>query len=136
VRYSPLTLSIIEPPPGEPLDADGNGILSTVDALVVINFLGRYGTTTLDQLAETVIGPGSEGEEAAAVGLDAMRRYDTSGNGVISALDALVVINGLGRQTLANEMAEGMQVGIGIDTLIEDDDDDNVPQVVATLDRG
>jgi hypothetical protein len=125
VRYSPLTFSIIEPPPGEPLDADGNGILSAVDALVVINFLGRYGTTTLDQLAETVIGPGSEGEEAAAVGLDAMRRYDTSGNGIISPLDALVVINGLGRRTLADEMAEGMQVGIGIDTLIEDDDDDD-----------
>ena len=49
---------------------------------------------------------------------------DTNGSGDITALDALVIVNGLQQQAIADEMAAGEQVGFAITTLIADDDDD------------
>ena len=112
VRYTALDLTIVEAADGGHLDADGNGEVSAADALVVINFLGRFGTTDLDSLEATVSGVGAEGEQSDSDKLLAMRRYDTTGNGTISSLDALVIINGLTRLALVNDVAEA-----------EDDDD-------------
>jgi hypothetical protein len=56
----------------DPLDTSGDGVVSAIDALLVINWLNgtRSDTVTMDQL-------------------------DTDGNGLISPLDALLVINRL-----------------------------------------
>jgi hypothetical protein len=123
VLYTPTTLSIVATLGEHHLDADGNGDVTAGDALVVINFLGRYGTTDLERLAETVLGSTAEGEQVSPLRLEAMRRFDTSRNGTISALDALMVINGLGRQSLINEMAES-----------EDDDTPLDPALLPPLD--
>ena len=64
-----------------------------------------------------------EGDGSTAADIAAMRRFDINRSGVISALDALFAINALGRRAIASEIAEGMQVGMQIDTLIDDDDE-------------
>ncbi len=125
VRYTSLTLDIVEAPASDPLDADGSGFLTAADALVVINFLGRYGTTSLEDLVQRVGAARGEGEEMTDQEISKMRRYDTNGSGEITALDALVVINGLERQSIANELAAGQQVSFAFGTLLDDDDDDD-----------
>ncbi len=126
VRYTSLTLRIVEaaqidPPDGDPLDADGNGQVTAADALVVINFLGRFGSMSLEQLSDRVMAARGESEQSPVDDLLAMRRYDTSGNGTITALDALVVINGLGRQALVADAERGGGM---------DDDDDEMESAV------
>jgi hypothetical protein len=136
LRYTPLSLSIVAKPEVDPLDVDGNGTLTAGDALLVINFLGRFGTTSVDELEEKVLGVAAEGEQGTDTEMEKMRRYDTSGDGKISALDALVIINDLGRKTLADNFAQQSRVDMAIDTLIEDDDedkDDDATRIVDTL---
>lgn len=125
VRYTSLTLNIQPKPDGNPLDADGSGDLTASDALVVINFLGRYGTTSLDDLAERVRAVLGEGEQMSDQAIAEMRRYDTNGSGEITALDALVIVNGLQRQSLADSVT-GEQVD-AVTLLADDDDDDDDP---------
>ncbi len=90
VRFVPMQLSIVDASDPVPFDADGNGVLSASDALVVINFLGRFGSTLLETGASLA---GAEGEPV--LDMETMRRYDTNSNGEITPLDALVVINRL-----------------------------------------
>ena len=71
-------------------DVNRDGEVSPLDALLVINFLGRFGDT--DTIAE----------EAQATGLS----LDVEGDERISTIDALVVINEVGR-LLASSSAEG-----------------------------
>ncbi len=125
VRYTSLTLNIAEVPVGDPLDADGSGVLSATDALVVINFLGRYGATSLTDLVERVRAVNGEGEAMTEQEISQMRRLDTNGSGDITVLDALVVVNGLERQAIADEIGAGEQVSFAINTL-EDDDDEKI----------
>lgn len=114
VRYSSLTLEITEGVEGNPLDSNGDGVVTAVDALVVINFLSQYGTTDLSQLAARVRAVSGEGEMIGDIDLDVMRRYDTNRSGTISALDALVVVNNINENLLVTDM-EG-----------EDDSDDEL----------
>ncbi len=106
VRMAPLTLRIVDPAQTNPLDADGNGVLSAADALVVINFLHRYGSVALEELADRVAGAGIAGEVATDQEMESMRRLDTNRNGEITALDALVVINRLTSDTLVADLEE------------------------------
>lgn len=76
-------------------DTNGDGLVSSRDALVVINDMDRYGSRRL-----------SAGEtEGFSV--------DTTNDGFVSASDALVVINQLARQGEAESMdgASGEQIG-------------------------
>ncbi|QDV25553.1 FG-GAP-like repeat-containing protein [Aureliella helgolandensis] len=62
----------------DPFDVNGDGSISPVDALLVINELNRGASSG-----------------ASAVGLSAAYQVDTSGDGVLSPVDALNVINHL-----------------------------------------
>ncbi|MCO8120954.1 dockerin type I domain-containing protein [Stieleria sp. TO1_6] len=64
-----------------PYDVDGNGNVTPLDALAIINYLNLYGPGP--------VGPGDTGYG-----------YDVNGDGQVSALDALLVINFL--NTLQN----------------------------------
>ena len=75
-----------------PLDTNVDGKVSALDALVVINALGRGDIDSSSNPLRVV---------AALNGY----RLDASGDGDISALDALRVINGLNDQDGAGESA-------------------------------
>jgi hypothetical protein len=66
--------------PNNPVDVDGNGVVSPLDALLVINNLDTYPGGVLPALGS---------------GQTPTFWLDTNGNGTISPLDALLVINAL-----------------------------------------
>lgn len=72
----------------DPYDVDGNGAVTPLDALAIINYLNVYGPGP--------VGPGDPGFG-----------YDVNGDGEVTALDALLVINYL------NTMQNGGTVGNG-----------------------
>lgn len=128
-RYRPLTLSITESAQADPLDVDGSGSVTAGDALAVINFLNRYGNVELMNLEATVRGTGAEGEDAMAIELAQMRRLDTSRDDVITAMDALMIVNDLHRQSFAVSMNDNAgeseePVGVMLDKLIDHEDDE------------
>ena len=63
-------------------DVNADGVSTTLDALLVINYLYRYGSHEL---------PVSDSERTPPP------YYDTNGDGYVTSLDALVVINSLSR---------------------------------------
>ena len=91
VRYLPLELTILPVVGDRPLDSNDDGNVTAIDALLVINFLARYGATELTDLPEII--QAGEGEAAANSDLQMLRRLDTNRSGTITALDALVVVN-------------------------------------------
>ncbi len=124
VRFSPLTLAIVDPPQENPLDADGNGIVSARDALVIINFLHRFGTTPVAELEERIATVRGERETVTGDEMAVMRRYDTNANGTITTLDALVVINRMSRERLNRDRTESVFAAIGAG--LDNDDDDQM----------
>ena len=66
-------------------DVNADGISTTLDALLVINYLHRYGSHEL---------PLSDAERTPPP------YYDTNGDGYVTTLDALVVINNLNRHAV------------------------------------
>ena len=83
------------------LDVSGDNQVSVLDALLVINFISRHGT--------------SLGEQTGLAGNDAgTASHDVNGDGVVSVLDALLIINHL-------QDDEPARSGIGA---IDDDEDD------------
>ncbi|MFP6619262.1 MAG: dockerin type I domain-containing protein, partial [Pirellulaceae bacterium] len=75
---------------GEALDINGDGAVTPVDALSVINDLNRNGSRA--------VGSGAEGETAA---MEA--RFDVNGDNFISPADALLVINHLNDKAQSGE---------------------------------
>ncbi len=74
-----------------PTDVDGNGVISPLDALLVINELTfrEYSDTTSGELNDTTVRPDDAGQ------------LDVDDNGFISPVDALLVINELPSDTPA-----------------------------------
>ena len=94
------------------------------------NFLHRFGSTTLDQLA-TLNAESAEGEMSDEE-MQRMRRYDTNRYGSISALDAPVVINRL--DELSNiDALHASQTLSPVQTAIGDGWDDDEEEVVSVL---
>ena len=84
--------------PLEPTDVNRSGQTSSLDALKIINFLGRFdGVASVDLPAPT-----SEEELPECY-------YDVNGSGTATALDALNVINFVGRQLLSGGEQEFVQ---------------------------
>ncbi|MGB7326295.1 MAG: peptidylprolyl isomerase [Rubripirellula sp.] len=82
--------------PANPYDVDGNGAVSGLDALLIINALSRGGGTI--ELPEYDLNSPS--------GLSSLRQdyfYNANQDVAITALDALVVINEIGRQQASGE---------------------------------
>ena len=77
--------------PDNPRDVNGDGIVSPIDVLILINEINRRGAGPLPR-------PGSEGGEGSGIFVD------VNGDGVISPIDVLVIINELNR---ARSDAEG-----------------------------
>jgi hypothetical protein len=125
VRYVSTELTIVEESDEERLDDNNDGSLTAGDVIQVINFLGRHGTTEFEKLDD--IAPISMGDEDGSVVAEEMRlrRFDINKSGMISALDALIIINGLGRAKLNEEFARQSQVDAALDSLMEDDDEDD-----------
>ena len=104
VRFNALTLSIVNEV-ADPMDANGDGSLTPLDALVILNFLGIYGTTELSDLATRVSEVRGEAEMTDEA-LDRMRLLDTNQSGFISAVDALRVINAMNTAALQSSLSE------------------------------
>ncbi len=77
-------------------DVNYDGGVTALDALLVINYLGRFDTIPVDLLEPTSF------DDLA------QRYYDVNGSGTATALDALQVINFLGRIT-ATQLSSGEQ---------------------------
>ncbi|QEG00030.1 hypothetical protein Mal15_40980 [Stieleria maiorica] len=122
----------------QPTDTDASGAVTPSDALRVINFLGIYGAVDVDDLP--ALADAAEGEDTE-LHLRSMRRLDTNADGLISARDALNVINDLARLfSRDDDAAEGESVAairsvdaafagnvLAGDFLSDDDDDDRFP---------
>ncbi|WP_182865865.1 dockerin type I domain-containing protein [Rhodopirellula sp. JC639] len=78
----------------QPTDTDASGAVTPSDALRVINFLGIYGAVDVDDLP--ALADAAEAEDTERQ-LRSMQRLDTNADGLISARDALNVINDLAR---------------------------------------
>ncbi|MCS7465941.1 dockerin type I domain-containing protein [Stieleria sp. ICT_E10.1] len=129
VDFGSLTLNIDGI---EPTDTDASGAVTPSDALRVINFLGVYGSVLVDDLP--TLSSRVEGEDGEQR-LRSMRRLDTNADGLISARDALHVINDLARlfnredgsgSGGSNAEAESVDAAIASDFLSDDDDDDTL----------
>lgn len=81
--------------PVEQWDVDNNGQTTTLDALIVINFLGRQ----------------IEGNGAIPFPAHSERFLDVNGNQDVTPLDALLVINFVARQQELATTQQGEQVG-------------------------
>ncbi|MDV6032879.1 MAG: hypothetical protein F9B45_22900 [Phycisphaera sp. RhM] len=129
VDFGSLTLNIDGI---EPTDTDASGAVTPSDALRVINFLGVYGSVLVDDLPTlTTRVEGEDGQQR----LRSMRRLDTNADGLISARDALHVINDLARLFVREDAtdgggstaeAESADAAIASDFLSDDDDDDRL----------
>ncbi|QDV43054.1 hypothetical protein Enr13x_29060 [Stieleria neptunia] len=115
-----------------PTDTDASGAVTPTDALRIINFLGVYGSMLVNELP--TLSSQVEGEDGEQR-LRSMRRLDTNADGLISARDALHVINDLARLFSRDEAAvgggsnaeaESVDAAIASDFLSDDDDDDRL----------
>src|SRR5262245_11270400 len=75
-----------------PADVNADGTVAPVDALLVINELNQFGSHAV--MGPSATNPSGEGENSAAATEGRLYR-DTNNDGVISPIDALLVINEL-----------------------------------------
>jgi len=71
-------------------DVNGDGVVSPIDALIVINDLNRYGARSLLASSPLAFDGGSD-----------MRAMDVNDDGYLSSIDALMVINFLDREPVS-----------------------------------
>ncbi len=104
-------------------DTNGDGRVSALDALVVINAMAqeRFEHLTLSTPLRAVASLGGF-------------QLDASGDGSISALDALQVINELGRRSLstAGEQASWAQSADSVIADLDDEDDSDLLALLAS----
>ncbi len=72
--------------PNEPRDVNGDGKITPLDALLILNHLNRYGPRVI--LPESK--PGAEGESPYM--------FDVNGDGRVTPIDVLIIINYLNRR--------------------------------------
>ncbi|MFV2069608.1 MAG: Ig-like domain-containing protein, partial [Pirellulales bacterium] len=96
VEFVPTTLSISGPAfmnAANPLDVNADGLLSPLDALSVINDLNRYGAR--DLAAPSVASTAAVSQQLVSTPI---YYIDVNGDGSVTPIDALVVINALNAQ--------------------------------------
>ncbi len=76
-------------------DVDGNGVVTALDALQVINFIGRRSDAGSSELTNESVRTSAED-----------RNLDVNGDGRVTALDALMVINQIGRSQTTSGLNE------------------------------
>jgi hypothetical protein len=82
---------------GNPYDVNRNGEITSLDALIVINYLNVYG-------------PGPVGQGEPGYG------YDVNGDGMVTALDALLILNEIARIRNGNPTVGTRGEGEGADS--------------------
>lgn len=94
--YSPaeLQLNAVDTPPTEPLDVDGDGFITPLDALLVINDLNENGPRNL------------------AGGVPPQHPVDVNGDGSIAAIDALLIINRLNQDFLEDPLDRAIAAAV------------------------
>lgn len=75
--------------PVDPRDVNGDGKITPLDALLLINYINSFGSGPIRGIPPK----GGSGEREAWI--------DVNGDGIISPLDALIIVNWLNRQRLA-----------------------------------
>ena len=81
--------------PVQPRDVNGDGEITPLDALILINYINSYGTGPIR--GKGPIGGSGEGETW----------IDVNGDGIISPLDVLIIVNWLNRQRIAGLNGSG-----------------------------
>ena len=84
--------------PDNPLDVSGDGIISPLDALILINAINSRGPGPLPEPTQ---------------GFDPPPYYDTSGDGYLTAIDVLMLINELNRLAANSMMAPAVPSASG-----------------------
>ncbi|MEM6780144.1 MAG: dockerin type I domain-containing protein, partial [Planctomycetota bacterium] len=107
--------------PVVPEDVDGNGHVTAIDALRVINALNQSGDDRPIELALTRL---QEGLVALV---------DVDGNGRLSSIDALRVINELNRAQLTTPSSEPVAWAGAVDSVFEDDNDDLLDEAIGLM---
>ena len=118
IRFSPLTLNVIAPPPVlefAATDTNADGELTSFDALMVVDFLSENGVTSLTEFESAMAAQG----ESPAFDMAAIRRLDTNANGEITPLDALLVVNDLSDQFRLAQAAVRAQ-GESVETPVQE----------------
>ncbi|TWU66199.1 CHRD domain-containing protein [Crateriforma conspicua] len=119
---SPLSAPVIAgvfQNPVMPTDVNGDSRTTALDALMVINFVARHGgDVDVEQLMT------AEGESASVQTSADHPMVDVSGDGRITAIDALRVINTLARQTTQNDTTDQALVQVAADIQRSGLDDD------------
>lgn len=77
----------------DPHDVDGDGVVSPIDALQLLNFLNSVGSGTLDQLTQRMK------DTLTSRDANSLLRLDVSRDNSITPIDALVIINRLNSAT-------------------------------------
>lgn len=111
-----------------PFDTNQDGNVSALDALMVINHLGR----------RTIV---AESDSLTNIESLIPRGYDVNGDGIVSALDALQIINQLNRQSNSSRLASSPSpestaqlASVAADPVFDstpDDKDDDLLDVLA-----
>lgn len=119
ISTSPISVTGVAAGEGEytnpvnPNDVNGDGSVSPIDTLILVNFLNLYGSFSLATST-----PAGEGEAAAHY------FYDVNGDHTISALDVLSVITrlnavatGTGEGEAANDLVSGLAAPLSANAL-------------------
>lgn len=107
----PTTAETPTIPVRQPLDVNGDGRVSPIDALLVINRL-NHTPGTLTESRALVTGPAGGGPRSGS------DPFDTSGDGNVSPIDALLVINYLNRQAAVAASAPAVRPVPGESTAV------------------
>ncbi len=132
-RSLPIGVRRLPTPIDDPLDANRDGQVSALDALVIINELSRQ----RDRFSGPEAGQAIVGSTSHVID-----HYDTNRDGKVSALDALQIMNQLGRRPIvsAGEGEYGSRVDSvmpriapysSLQSLLDDDDDDLLMMLAA-----
>lgn len=124
IKYQSFDFSVVEAAPEIDADVNGDGLVSAVDALQIMNVISKIGNGTLDELASRM----AEGESATA---HPMARFDANNDDFISAIDALVIINHINLKSISDITPVGdssaldHQLAVDLESFNDDDDEDS-----------
>lgn len=113
---APLTVSGSLQNRVEPTDTDGDGNTTPLDALRVVNFLNQHGSLAVSAARTALLSAVQEaGSDARPI------FYDVNGDGYVTPMDVLHVVNRLNQRSLGGEGELAAFTGVRQTVLIESD---------------
>ena len=95
----------------DPADVDGNGVISPIDALIIVNYINNYG-------------PGSINPE----GEGPVPNLDVDGDGMVSPIDMLIIINIINGSSNSQDYISSDPESSTDEESITDDDVHSIPE--------